>query len=83
MNIVPMRDLKNTTKIENMCNETLEPVFVTKNGYGKLVVMNIDYFEKIMIDSYYAKEINKGLDDFKNGRVKNSKDVFESIKKQI
>ena len=39
MKIVPMRDLKDTVKIENMCSETKAPVFVTKNGYGKLVVM--------------------------------------------
>ena len=43
MQIVPMRDLKNTVEIERKCAESNEPVFVTKNGYGRLVVMNIDY----------------------------------------
>jgi hypothetical protein len=47
MNIVPMRDLKNTTKIEALCKETKEAVFVTKNGYGALVVMDMDLYEDL------------------------------------
>ena len=58
MKIVPMRDLKDTVKIENMCSETKAPVFVTKNGYGKLVVMDIECFERLMNDVYEAKAIN-------------------------
>ena len=46
MQIVPMRDLKNTVEIERKCAEENGPVFVTKNGYGRLVVMDIDYYEK-------------------------------------
>ena len=52
MNIVPMRDLKNTVQIEKLCNEERGPVFVTKNGYGALVVMNIDCFEQITKEDY-------------------------------
>ena len=39
MTIIPMRDLKDTVEIERLCAEAGGPVFVTKNGYGKLVVM--------------------------------------------
>ena len=40
MTIIPMRDLKDTVEIERKCREADGPVFVTKNGYGKLVVMS-------------------------------------------
>ena len=43
MNIIPMRDLKSTVEIEKLCAESCEPVFVTKNGYGRLVVMVNNY----------------------------------------
>lgn len=46
MHIIPMRDLKNTVEVERLCAEENGPVFVTKNGYGRLVVMDIDYYEK-------------------------------------
>ena len=48
MQIVPMRELKNTVEIERRCAEENGPVFVTKNGYGRLVVMDIEYYERTM-----------------------------------
>lgn len=32
--IIPIRDLKNTSKIAQMCYAADEPIFVTENGYG-------------------------------------------------
>ena len=46
MTIIPMRDLKDTVEIERRCAAAGGPVFVTKNGYGRLVVMDIEYYEK-------------------------------------
>ena len=58
MTIIPIRDLKNTVEIERRCMEEKGPVFVTKNGYGKLVVMDIEYYEQTMRKIYEAKQIN-------------------------
>ena len=80
MKIVPMRDLKDTVKIENMCSETKAPVFVTKNGYGKLVVMDIECFERLMNDVYEAKAINEGLKDFENDKTKDGNLVLNEMK---
>ena len=63
MKIIPMKDLKDTVKIENLCNETKAPVFVTKNGYCKLVVMDLECFERLMKQSYETKIINEGIED--------------------
>ena len=61
MQIIPMRDLKNTVEVERRCAEENGPVFVTKNGYGRLVVMDIDYYEKTMRKMYEAKILLDGL----------------------
>ena len=66
MQIIPMRDLKNTVEVERLCAEENGPVFVTKNGYGKLVVMDIDYYEKTMRKMDEAKTILDGLKDVKS-----------------
>lgn len=66
MKIIPMRDLKNTVEIERLCAEENSPVFVTKNGYGRLVVMDIDYYEKTMRKMDEAKTILDGLKDVKS-----------------
>ena len=39
--IIPIRDLKNTNAISERCHETQEPIFVTKSGYGDMVIMSI------------------------------------------
>ena len=82
MQIVPMRDLKDTVKIETLCSETKAPVFVTKNGYGKLVVMDLEYFERLMNQVYEAKVINEGLTDLYAGKVIDGKLVQEEMSKK-
>ena len=66
MQIIPMRDLKNTVEVERRCAEENGPVFVTKNGYGRLVVMDIDYYEKTMRKMDEAITILDGLKDVKS-----------------
>ena len=55
--IRPLSDLQNRTdEILNICLRQEEPVFLTKNGHGRLVVMSQDYFEKMQAMSrLYAK----------------------------
>ena len=45
--IRPVSDLRNKfTEIENTV-KTGEPVYLTKNGYGSMVVMSIDAYSKL------------------------------------
>lgn len=47
MNIKPSAAIRqNYNEIANLCRETAEPVFLTKNGEGDIVVMDIDTFNK-------------------------------------
>lgn len=69
MKIIPMRDLKNTIEVERLCAEENGPVFVTKNGYGRLVVMDIDYFEKTKRKMDEVTTILDGLKDVKSGNT--------------
>ena len=82
MKIVPMRDLKDTVKIETMCSESHAPVFVTKNGYGKLVVMDMECFEKMMNDAYEAKVLRQGTRDMEDGKVIDGRKVLDDMKEK-
>lgn len=75
MTIIPIRDLKDTVEVERRCMEENGPVFVTKNGYGKLVVMDIGYFERTMGKLYEAKKINEGLADLDAGKIVNGNEL--------
>ena len=46
--IRPITDLRNTSEISDACHARREPVFITKNGYGDLVVMSIETFEEML-----------------------------------
>ncbi|MEE0180316.1 MAG: hypothetical protein UEP31_00720 [Anaerovoracaceae bacterium] len=80
MQIIPMRALKDTVDIERRCFEENGPVFVTKNGYGRLVVMDIEYYERTIRKIYEAKMIIEGIEDVKKGRVSDGKSVIDNIR---
>lgn len=45
--IRPITDLRNTNEISDACHAVNEPIFITKNGYGDMVVMSIETYEQI------------------------------------
>ncbi len=44
--IRPITDLRNTNEISELCHKQNEPIFITKNGYGDLVLMSIETYER-------------------------------------
>ena len=80
MQIIPMRDLKNTVEVERRCSEENGPVYVTKNGYGRLVVMDIDYYERTMQKMYEAKAVIEGLRDVGSGALLDGDDTLDRIR---
>jgi len=82
MQIVPMRDLKNTVEIERKCAEENGPVFVTKNGYGRLVVMDIEYYQRTMQSMEEARMINHGIADYEQGKVTDGKSSLKKLREK-
>ena len=80
MQIIPMRDLKNTVEVERRCAEENGPVFITKNGYGRLVVMDIDYYERTMRKMYEATTILDGLEDVRSGNTIDGDNAISNIR---
>ena len=46
--IMPIKELRNTNDISDRCHAKREPIFITKNGYGDLVVMSMETYEDIL-----------------------------------
>lgn len=50
--IRPISDLQNCfADISKTVHETAQPVFLTKNGYGDMVVLSMEAFEAMQFDS--------------------------------
>ena len=82
MQIIPMRDLKNTVEVERLCAKENGPVFVTKNGYGRLVVMDIEYYERTMQKLFEAKLISEGLEDVKVGKTVDGDEAIRAVREK-
>ena len=82
--IIPIRDLKNTSQISEICHSSNEPVFVTKNGYGDMVIMSMEAYEKtIYMSSVYDKLAKAEMDNyFLKGQIA-ADQRFGALEKQI
>lgn len=61
--IIPIRELKNTASISKYVEETNEPVFITKNGYGSMVLMSLEVYEREIAKRQMIELINDSLKD--------------------
>lgn len=57
LNTIPISELRKTTEISDLCHKSQEPVFVTKDGHGDLVVMSMEVYEKLVC----GKRINSAI----------------------
>jgi len=64
INIRPVSDLRNKyPEIEDLVLREDEAVYLTKNGYGSMVVMSLEKYSKLMSDLEYAEYIEDTLDE--------------------
>ena len=68
--IIPISELKKTSEISEMCKGTSEPIFITKNGYGDMVIMSVETYEKYDYMSMVYRKISEAEKSIAEGRVK-------------
>ncbi|MHB1452772.1 MAG: type II toxin-antitoxin system prevent-host-death family antitoxin [Saccharofermentanales bacterium] len=78
--IRPITDLRNTTEISELCHKKTEPIFITKNGYGDLVVMSIETYEKqIALVEVYSK-LAMAEKQIEDNQLLDGDDVFAKLR---
>ncbi|WP_311479635.1 type II toxin-antitoxin system Phd/YefM family antitoxin [uncultured Anaerococcus sp.] len=83
INIRPVSDLRNKfPEIEETVINSNSPVFLTKNGYGTMVLMSIDQYSAL------TNEIEVKLDEADNQAATSSKrlskdEVFSRVRENI
>lgn len=80
--IIPIRDLKNTSGIANMVKESDEPIYVTKNGYSEMVMMNPNVYEKIVAKSEIYSMLLEAERNLAEGNVRSMDDVMSDIRER-
>ena len=80
--IRPITDLKNTTKISELCHNTTEPIFITKNGCGDMVIMSNETYEKTLAMAEIYKKLLIGRQQIENGDVIDGDVVYAKMREK-
>ena len=83
--IRPVSDLRNNfAEISKIVHETAEPVFLTKNGYGDMVVMSIEAYERKLFESEVYLKLKEAELEAKTTGVRYShEEVFSDLRAKL
>lgn len=80
MKILPINELRNTNKVSNLCNESNEPIFITKNKYNDMPVMSIKTYEEKLEKIEMYGDILECLTNLKDGKIKDGICALNDLK---
>ena len=86
MNLIrPVSDLRNNfAEISKTVQETSQPVFLTKNGYGSMVVLSMEAFQNMHFESdVYLKLLEAEKEAEYTSKRYSSKDALKAMKEAI
>ncbi|NLA25843.1 MAG: type II toxin-antitoxin system Phd/YefM family antitoxin [Firmicutes bacterium] len=83
-NIKSSTDLRNNyNEISRFCNESREPVFITKNGQGDLAVMSIETYEMLNGKLELYRLLDEGRSAVRKGEKRPMADVMRDLRREI
>ena len=81
--IRPITDLRNTNEISELCHARREPLFITKNGYGDLVVMSIEAYEEMIETARTDAAISEAEQEFAaDGVLLDDRETLSSLRRK-
>lgn len=81
--IKPITDLRDTTKISDLCHATKDPIFITKNGYGDMVIMSIEAYEEMLEERKIDTLITDAEERYaKDGETLDAKEVLSTLRRK-
>ena len=80
--IIPIRDLKDTAAISQMCSESPEPIYITKNGYGNMVIMSIEAYEKQMFMADVYSKLAEAEAEVREGKVSDAREGLTALREK-
>lgn len=83
--IRPVSDLRNNfAEISKIVHKSQEPVFLTKNGYGDMVVMSIEQYENIQQNQEVFMKLKESEHEANNSNERYThSEVFSNLRMQI
>jgi prevent-host-death family protein len=80
-NIRPITELRNTNELSEFCHDVEEPVYITKNGYGDMVIMSIETWEREQALLEVYRKLEEAETELLNGaKPLDGEDVFRRLR---
>lgn len=82
--IRPISDLRNNfTSISETIQSSDEPIFLTKNGVGNMVVMSLDHYDKQLAKIDLYQKLHDARIEIQNGATgKDAREVLSGLMKE-
>lgn len=80
--IVPIKELKNTSNISELCHSSDEPIYITKNGYGDMVLMSMDVFKELQGKWAMYADIATSEEQIRADKTKNARHALAAVKEK-
>jgi prevent-host-death family protein len=81
--IRPITDLRNTNEISEICHARQEPIFITKNGYGDLVIMSIETYEEMLETVKLDRAISEAEAEYAaDGQLHDARKALASLRRK-
>lgn len=80
--IIPIKELKDTTKISELCHASSEPIYITKNGYGDMVVMSMETYEATIRRAQIYKELEISEKQVAEGKTRPAKEALAELREK-
>lgn len=80
--IMPIKDLKNTSEISDICHKSEEPIYITKNGYGDIVIMSMEVYQSIMQKVEVYKDVEVSELQIEAGQVREARDALADMREK-
>ncbi len=83
--IRPVSDLRNKfAEISEIVHECQEPIFLTKNGSGDMVVLSIEQFEKLQFENERVLKLREAKNQSSaDDRRYSHAEVFEAFRERL
>lgn len=80
--IMPIKDLKDTAYISEVCHNADEPIFITKNGYGDMVLMSMEVFESLQRRWNVYRDIELSEKQILEGKTRDAREALADIREK-
>ena len=78
--IIPIKNLKNTAEISDICHNSPDPIYITKNGYGDMVLMSMECYEKLLHRGKIYDDLAVSEQQISDGKVQDARESLQAMR---